>query len=66
MCQVGVTFRAPSELLEVTRSLYSFWAFDFVDFQWRHFLVHPLGVAPKAPSNFLSYSESYIFRSLFL
>ena len=21
--------------------------------QWGHFLVHPLGVAPKAPSNFL-------------
>ena len=24
----------------------------FVDFQWGHYLVHPLGVAPKAPSNF--------------
>ena len=50
---VSVAPKAPSKLLEVTRSLYCFKAFDFVDFQWGNFLVHPLDVAPKAPSSFL-------------
>ena len=28
-------------------------AFGLKIFHWGHFLVHPVGVAPKAPSNFL-------------
>ena len=35
-------------------------------FQWGHFLVHPLGVAPKAPSSFFKLLRVLFYRDLFL
>ena len=40
------------QLLDVTRSLL-IRDLSYKSVQWEHFLVHPLGVALKAPSNFL-------------